>query len=144
MGGDETNRPNILSSNEECDGLGRKGRERGESAEESRDHKQRRFRRDFAMQRKQLDEKSNQIAADEISGQCSGWQRRPQGVEEIAQSPSAPCAQHTPDCHRYGACHGHGTRPGSPIRMPAPTSSSSSFALGGGGGEDYSRRSVSY
>ena len=36
MAGDVTNRPNILSSDEECDGLGRKGRERGQSAEEPR------------------------------------------------------------------------------------------------------------
>jgi len=77
MAGDVTERPEVLSAGEECDGLGRKGRKRGKTTEESRDYEQRRFRRDFATQRKQLDEKPDQIAADEIGGKCPRWQRRP-------------------------------------------------------------------
>jgi hypothetical protein len=70
MAGDVTDSPEVLSAGEKCDGLGRKGRKRGETAEESRDYEQRHFRRDFATQRKQLDEKPDQIAADEIGGKC--------------------------------------------------------------------------
>ena len=74
MAHDVTNCPDVFSPGKECHGLCRKGRERGERAEVSRDREQRRLSRDFAMKREQPDEKSNQIATHEIGGKCSRWQ----------------------------------------------------------------------
>ena len=63
----------------------------------------------ISLRRKTTRRKPYQIGADEIGDQRSGWQRRPQGVEEQTQFPPSPYAQHSTDGDRYEAIPSHGS-----------------------------------